>query len=98
MYFALHYEYVDDILARRAAHREAHLGLLRDYVERGELILGGAYAEPVDGALLVFRVDSEADVEAFVRDDPYANNGLVTNWRIRPWTVVIGTAASAPGV
>jgi uncharacterized protein len=31
-----------------------------------------------------------AVVEAFVRRDPCVANGVVTRWRIRPWTVVIG--------
>ncbi len=28
--------------------------------------------------------------EAFVAADPSVKNGLVTAWRVRPWTVVIG--------
>jgi len=38
----------------------------------------------------VFRVDSAAEVEAFVRNDPYVKNGIVTSHRIRPWNVVVG--------
>lgn len=47
-------------------------------------------ADPVDGALLVFRVADRAGVEAFAKQDPYVVNGLVVHWQIRPWTVVIG--------
>ncbi len=32
-------------------------------------------------------------VEDFVRRDPYVANGVVTRWRIRPWTVAVGTFA-----
>jgi uncharacterized protein YciI len=28
--------------------------------------------------------------EAFAAADPYVRNGLVTSWRVRPWTVVVG--------
>jgi uncharacterized protein YciI len=40
--------------------------------------------------VLLFRADSPAVVEAFVAKDPYVASGLVTRWRIRPWTVVVG--------
>ncbi len=53
-------------------------------------MLAGAFADPVDGAALVFQADDASVVEAFVAADPYVREGLVTNWRIRPWTVVIG--------
>jgi uncharacterized protein YciI len=29
-------------------------------------------------------------VEQFVAKDPYVVHGLVTDWTIRPWNVVIG--------
>jgi uncharacterized protein len=29
-------------------------------------------------------------VEAFVEQDPYVRNGLVTSWRIREWNVAVG--------
>jgi uncharacterized protein len=89
-YFALIYHVVDDYVARRAAFRDAHLQLAREAHQRGELVLGGAFAEPVDGALLIFRVADAAIVEEFVRRDPYVTNGLVNRWEIRPWTVVVG--------
>jgi uncharacterized protein len=90
LHYLLLYDYVDDVVERRAPHREAHLALAREALARGELLLGGALAEPVDGAVLVFRAGSPAVVEAFVAKDPYVAAGLVTRWRIRPWTVVIG--------
>lgn len=89
-YYVLQYEYVENAVEKRAPFREAHLALARGALARGELLLGGALADPVDSALLVFRVDDLAVVERFVREDPYVRNGVVTRWRIRPWTVVIG--------
>ena len=53
------------------------------------MVLAGAF-DPPDGALLVFRAESASEVEAFARADPYVRNGLVTSWRVRPWTVVVG--------
>lgn len=88
--FALLYDLVDDYLARRPAHREEHLQLARDAQQRGELVLGGAFAEPADRALLVFRAADRAVVEGFALKDPYVRHGLVTKWEVRAWTVVIG--------
>ena len=90
MHYLLLYDYVDNVVERRAPHREAHLALARESLARGELLLGGALADPVDGAVLLFRADSPAVVEGFVARDPYVAAGLVTRWRVRPWTVVIG--------
>jgi uncharacterized protein len=100
MYYLLLYDVADDYTARRAPLREAHLRLARQTVERGELVLGGAFEDPVDGAALVFRAADASAVEDFVSKDPYVTAGLVTTWRIRRWNVVVGSqlepAASQP--
>lgn len=89
-YYALFYHVVDDYVARRAPFREEHLRLAEAAHRRGELILGGAFSNPADGALLVFRAPDSSLVEEFIRADPYVTHGLVTRWEIRPWSVVIG--------
>ena len=92
MYYILFYDYVEDVVQAREPYREGHLGLLKRYLDRGELPLGGAFNDPVDGAAIVFKVDDRSRVEAFVAEDPYFANGMVTRWRIREWNVVIGSA------
>jgi uncharacterized protein YciI len=94
MHYLLFYDYAEKAVERRAPHREAHLKLAREFQERGELLLGGAFADPVDGAVLVFEAGDASLVEGFVKRDPYVASGLVTSWRIRPWTVVVGTLAA----
>jgi uncharacterized protein len=89
-YFALFYSVVDDYLERRGQYRDEHLGLARAAHERGELVLAGAFSEPADAALLVFRCNDKSVAESFAKSDPYVRHGLVTEWRVRPWTVVIG--------
>jgi uncharacterized protein YciI len=89
-YFALIYDLVPDYLDRRGLFREAHLGMAREAHGRGELVLAGALADPADTALLVFRGDDGSAAERFAEADPYVRNGLVTRWRVRPWTVVVG--------
>ena len=61
-----------------------------------ELLLGGALEGPTDGAMLLFSGDSPAVAENFARADPYVKNGLVTRWRVRPWTTVAGAWAATP--
>ncbi len=90
MYYLLLYDVVDDYLERRGAFRDDHLGLARAAHERGELVMAGALAEPADGAVLVFKTDDPSLPARFAENDPYVKNGLVKNWRVRTWTVVIG--------
>ncbi len=89
-YFALIYYLVDDYLSRRTAFRERHLRLVKEANSIGDLVLAGAFSDPADRALLVFRVKNKGVIEEFIRKDPYVENGLVTRWEIRPWSVVIG--------
>lgn len=93
MHFLLVYDVVPDFGARRAAHRAEHLGLVRAAALRGELVLGGSF-DPIDGAALLFQGESPAVAERFAASDPYVTSGLVTSWRVRRWTTVVGTDAS----
>ena len=95
-YFILFYEVVPDYVERRAQYRAEHLALAKAATERGDLRLGGAYADPADGAALVFRGDDDGAARRFVEADPYVRNGLVTAWRIRAWTVVVGADHDGP--
>jgi uncharacterized protein YciI len=96
MHFLLFYTYVPDILERRPAFRGAHLGYARESIARGEFKLGGALADPVDGAVLLFETASKAVVEKFAENDPYVTGGLVTKWIVREWTTVLGEDAAHP--
>lgn len=87
--FVLHYDYVSDILERRAPHRDAHLEHAGRWRDEGRLILGGAVGDPPHGGMLVFRVDDAQAVEEFADADPYVREGLVTGRRVEPWAVVI---------
>lgn len=96
MHYLLMYEVVEDYVARRAQFRSLHLQMVRQAFERGEIVMAGALADPPDGAVLVFRGDSPEAAETFAKSDPYVINGLVTRWRVRKWTTVIGDGATLP--
>lgn len=93
-YYALFYEVVEDFVAQRTVFREEHLGLARAAHARGELVLAGALADPADGALIIFQAADRSIAENFAKNDPYVKNGLVTRWRVRDWTVVVGNQQS----
>lgn len=94
MHYLLCYDLVSDYLERRSQFRPQHLAYARAALARGELILGGALANPPDRAVLLFKCESSAPVEAFATADPYVLNGVVTSWRVREWTTVVGEDAS----
>jgi uncharacterized protein YciI len=78
------YDYVENIVERRAPHRAEHLELIGEWIADGRAVAGGATGDPPQGALIVFREGAEA----FAAIDPYVREGLVTSWRVEPWTVV----------
>ena len=94
MHYILFYDVIDDYVEKRAQFRELHLKHARAAYDRGELVLGGALADPVDGAVLVFRGESAEVAEQFAKSDPYVLNGLVKQWRLRKWNTVIGNGAT----
>jgi uncharacterized protein YciI len=96
VHYLLFYDVVDDYLTRRVSLRSAHLDHAQPFVERGELILGGALADPADAAILLFQTASPGPAEAFAQADPYVTAGLVKRWWVREWTTVVGPLATAP--
>jgi uncharacterized protein YciI len=96
MHYLLFYDLAADYLDRRPAFRAEHLALAWEAQSKGDLILAGALADPADGAVFLFEGDSPAVAERFAETDPYVRNGLVTRWRVRPWTTVVGETAATP--
>ena len=91
-HFALVYEVVENYAERREPYRAAHLRLVQQAYERGEIVMAGALGEPPSGALLIFHAESPAVAEQFVHTDPYVAAGIVTRWQVKPWHLVVGVA------
>ena len=85
MHTILFYDYGPDVAERRGPYREAHLERIR---ANESIVMAGAVGDPVHGAAIVFRGAEVPEIEAFVQADPYVVAGLVTSWRIEPWTLV----------
>jgi uncharacterized protein YciI len=95
-HYLLMYELADNYLDRRGEFRGVHLNLAWAASQRGELILGGALADPVDRAILLFKGESARVAEDFAKVDPYVLNGLIKSWSVRHWMTVAGDTASNP--
>lgn len=95
-HFLLFYETAPDYVDRRPQYRATHLDHAWAAAERGELIVAGPLADPIDGAVLMFAGASKSVAENFARADPYVVNGLITRWYVREWNTVVGELAVAP--
>ena len=93
-HFLLFYKGAPDYLERRPQFRNKHLKHAWAAQARGELVVAGALADPVDGAVLMFAGEDRLAAEEFARADPYVINGLVSHWHVREWTTVIGDLAA----
>jgi|ERR1041385_783332 uncharacterized protein YciI len=96
MHFLLIYEVGPDFVSRRLQFRNEHLALAWRAVDSGELLLGGAVAEPTDQAFLLFSGSSADAAIRFAENDPYVLHGLVRNWQVKQWNTVVGQTAAFP--
>jgi len=96
MHYILFYDYIENVAEKRAPYRGSHLAYLQKSYDAGEIVLAGALADPIDGAVIVFRGSSPDSAERFAKNDPYVLNGLVTSWRVRKWSTVIGDGSVPP--
>jgi uncharacterized protein YciI len=82
--YILLYESADGVRERAPEHFDAHAAHMRDFHERGDLLLMGPFEDPQrDGAMGVFATREAA--EAFVADDPFVRGGVVRRWEVRGW-------------
>ena len=95
-HFLLFYEGAPDYLERRPQFRDSHLEHAWAASEAGSLVVAGALADPVDGAILMLQGEDKSVAEDFARADPYVVNGLVERWHVREWTTGVGDLAVQP--
>ena len=86
--WVLFYDYVENIVERRAPFRPDHLELFNQWRSDGRAVMGGAVGDPPYGAMIVFDVEDPSVIEDYCEADPYVQNGLVTGRRVEHWAVV----------
>jgi uncharacterized protein YciI len=89
MYYILSYKTIDNYIEKRTPYRAEHLELANSAAESGNLIMAGALADPPDGAMFIFKGNAQI-AEDFAQHDPYVKNGLISEWEVRSWNVVVG--------
>jgi uncharacterized protein YciI len=96
MHYILFYQVVEGFTERRTNFRGAHLKKVEEAHRAGHLVLGGALADPVDGAVLVFNGPGPQAAEDFAKSDPYVIENLVKSWTVRKWMTVVGEGSTPP--
>lgn len=78
------YESTENVAEKAPAHFAAHVAGYRPFVERGELLMIGTFADPqADGSMGIFATREAA--ERFVANDPFVIHGVVKSYRILDW-------------
>ncbi len=92
--YVIEYAYDHSLDSLLQDFRPLHRQFLRDLHARGILRASGFLRDGlVMDALLILDVDSVAEAEEVLREDPFALQGLITSTRIREWVQTIGDGA-----
>jgi uncharacterized protein YciI len=91
--FAVEYVYAADSTAARDERRPEHRAWLAGLAEAGPLLSSGPYGDGA-GALLIFKVQDEAQLNDLLKQDPFAVAGTIAGIRTTEWTPVIGLLAA----
>ncbi|MBE9177627.1 YciI family protein [Oculatella sp. LEGE 06141] len=76
--------YCEDVLEKRAPHRQAHLDRLAALKQAGTLITLGP-TQDLTQVFGVYEAEDETAVRRFVEDDPYWQYGIWTEYSIKEW-------------
>ncbi len=82
------YRAVEDFLPLAQENYPAHAERVREFHDRGLLLMVGTFDEPMNGDAMGIFTTREA-AEEFVAGDPFVLNGVVASWELRPWNEVL---------
>lgn len=82
--FVLWGTYCEDVLEKRAPHREEHLAGLKRQKEEGVLITLGPTVDTTR-VFGIYEAESQEQVEALVKGDVYWRQGIWTEVVVYPW-------------
>lgn len=88
--YVVRYRYSDDV-AGRDLHRPAHRGFLSDLATEGVVVAAGPLSDEPSEALLLLEGESADQVRELLRQDPFAQQGIIESVEVREWDVVIGS-------
>ena len=88
--FVTFYEVDPDATDLLPVHYPAHRARVDEFHARGDLLMVGTFANPIEeGAMGVFRTREAA--EEFVAGDPFVTSGAVGTWYLREWNEILTT-------
>ena len=70
-----------------AAARPAHREYLKGLADQGRLVMSGPFGDD-SGGLFIYEADDAAQVENWIRQDPFTRSGVFVSWDVRPWNVI----------
>ena len=84
---------------RRQAVRPAHLEGIRRFVERGNILVGGAILDEAGtmvGSVIVADFPTREELDAWLAGDPYVTDGVWQEVDVQPYRAAVGTWLPAP--
>lgn len=94
MKFAAIIEYAQEP-AKIAEIRPVHRQYLASLKAKGQLAVSGPFTDDT-GALIVYEAASREEAEKLLQGDPFHQNGIFVDWKIRPWNTVIANRELFP--
>ncbi|MGB3495254.1 MAG: YciI family protein [Elainellaceae cyanobacterium] len=76
--------YCDNVLEKRAPHRQAHLDGLSTQKSAGVLMTIGP-TQDLSMFFAIYDAESEVDVRTLIEKDPYWQNGIWTEYFVKEW-------------
>jgi hypothetical protein len=76
--------YCENVLEKRAPHRQAHLDGLTQQKQAGTLITIGP-TQDLTQVFGLYDAETEAQVRQLVEADPYWQNGIWTEYEVKEW-------------
>lgn len=83
-----------DAPARRARVRPAHLDFIQPFVDRGQVLIGGAMLDgsgTMIGSTLLTEFDTREALDEWLRSDPYVTEQVWRSIEVHPFRSAVGT-------
>ena len=74
--------------------KKQHRLFLKEQVDRKRLVMAGRYADK-NGSLMLWRVNSLAEAQEMLMEEPYFKNGFAT-FVLKEWTLTWDLTANPP--
>ncbi|MEX2204347.1 MAG: YciI family protein [Actinomycetota bacterium] len=82
-----------DAPARRGRVRPAHLDSIQPFVDRGQILIGGAILDDsgaMIGSILLAEFDTREALDEWLRSDPYVTEQVWRSIEVHPFRTAVG--------